>query len=145
MQSITTLVLLMVSTVTSLAQQSIFISQGSAIHGYDPVAYFTASKAVKGSPEFSFQWKAATWYFSSQKNLDSFKADPEKYAPQYGGYCAYGASNGYKAPTEPEAWSIVNGKLYLNYNVEVRKDWIAEQEERIKRADEYWEGLRKRD
>lgn len=122
-----------------LAQQSsTFVHGDKAIRGYDPVAYFTESKAVKGKDELVYNWNSANWYFSSRQNLDLFKANPEKYAPQYGGYCAYGLSNGYKAPTDANAWTIENGKLYLNYNIEVREMWNKEKKDRIEKADKNW-------
>jgi YHS domain-containing protein len=122
-----------------LAQKSSTFVQGDkAIRGYDPVAYFIESKPVKGSEQLLYNWNNSNWYFSTQQNLDLFKANPEKYAPQYGGYCAYGLSNGYKAPTDADAWTIENGKLYLNYNIEVREMWNKERKERIERADKNW-------
>jgi YHS domain-containing protein len=124
---------------TLFAQKSAtFIQSGKAIRGYDPVAYFTESKAVKGDDKLVYKWNNADWHFSSQKNLDLFKANPEKYAPQYGGYCAYGLSNGYKAPTDADAWTIENGKLYLNYNLDVREEWNKEKKQRIEKADKNW-------
>lgn len=122
-----------------LAQKSgTFVQSGKAIRGYDPVAYFTESKPIKGDEKLLYKWNNATWYFSSQANLDLFKANPEKYAPQYGGYCAYGLSNGYKASTDADAWTIENGKLYLNYNTQVRETWSKEKKERIEKADKNW-------
>src|SRR5271165_7034115 len=98
----------------AVAQKSeVFNTPDGAIRGYDPVAYFKENKAVKGDKKFSFSWNAADWYFSNQKNLELFKTDPEMYAPQYGGYCAYGLADGHKAPTDPQAWTITDGKLYL--------------------------------
>ncbi len=131
-------------TGTSLfAQKSpVFVHSGKAIRGYDPVAYFTEGKPAKGDAKLIYNWNDANWYFSSQKHLDLFKANPEKYAPQYGGYCAYGLSNGYKAPTDADAWTIDNDKLYLNYNLQVRREWNKEREQRIKRADENWPSVR---
>jgi YHS domain-containing protein len=124
---------------TLFAQKSAtFIQSGKAIRGYDPVAYFTESKAVKGDDKLVYKWNNADWHFSSQKNLDLFKANPEKYAPQYGGYCAYGLSNGYKAPTDADALTIENGKLYLNYNLDVREEWNKEKKQRIEKADKNW-------
>jgi YHS domain-containing protein len=125
--------------ISSFAQQpATFIQSGKAIRGYDPVAYFSVGKPVKGDSSLSLKWNNANWYFSSKKNLDLFRAHPEKYAPQYGGYCAFGLSNGYKAPTDPNAWTIVNGKLYLNYNLDVRADWDKERAPRIEKADQNW-------
>ena len=124
---------------SAVAQKSAnFVQSGKAIRGYDPVTYFTESKPVKGNEKHAYKWNNADWYFSSQQNLDLFKANPEKYAPQYGGYCAYGLSNGYKAPTDADAWTIENGKLYLNYNTDVREMWNKEKKERIEKADKNW-------
>lgn len=119
--------------------EAIYISNGIAIGGYDPVGYFNESRAVKGSKEFSYKWKDATWYFVSNDNLNAFKANPEKYAPQYGGYCAWGMSNGYKAKVDPlNAWTINNGKLYLNYSKSIKGKWLPEKDELIKKADANW-------
>lgn len=88
-----------------------------AIKGYDAVSYFTESKAVEGSAEFSYRWLGADWHFASAQNRDLFKADPVKYAPQYGGYCADGVSFGtITTNIEPKAWRIIDGKLYLSYD-----------------------------
>jgi len=121
------------------AQSSqVFTTELGAIKGYDPVAYFKAGKPLIGLKEHTFQWNGATWYFSSKENLELFKANPEHYAPQYGGYCAYGTADGHKAPTQPDAWSIVDNKLYLNYNRNVQADWKKNQPEYIKKADFNW-------
>ena len=109
-----------------------------AIDGTDTVAYFTEGKAVKGSSDFETEWKGATWRFASAANREAFLADPEKYAPQYGGYCAWAVSQGQTAPIEPEQWSIVDGKLYLNYNADVQAKWKADVPGFIARADENW-------
>jgi len=119
-----------------------FVQSGKAIRGYDPVAYFSDGKPVKGEEKLMYNWNNAYWYFSTQQNLDLFKASPEKYAPQYGGYCAYGLSNGYKAPTDADAWTIENGKLYLNYNTEVREMWSKQKKERIEKADKNWQAVK---
>ena len=132
-------------TVYCVAQKSpVFIHSGKAIRGYDPVAYFSEGKPVKGDDKLMYKWNNATWYFSSQQNLDLFKANPEKYAPQYGGYCAFGLSNGYKAPTDADAWTIDNGKLYLNYNKSVREEWNKERKQRIAKADKNWPEVKDR-
>jgi YHS domain-containing protein len=128
------------------AQKSaVFSSSSKAIRGYDPVAYFTENKAVKGSSELVYNWMNANWYFSTQQNLDMFKADPDKFAPQYGGYCAYGCSEGHKAPTDPEAFTIVNGKLYLNYNLNVRKIWRQDTDKKIELADMQWPTIKEKE
>ncbi len=126
------------------AQSSKFTSKdGVAIKGYDPVAYFKQQKAVEGNYKYSIDWSGSKWNFASQANLDSFKVAPEKYAPQYGGFCAYGTSENHLSPTDPEAWTIVNNKLYLNYNMNVKKVWINDTSSRIKAADAFWPLLNK--
>jgi len=101
----------------------IYTSWGKAIKGYDPVAYFTMSKPVEGDGDFTYKWMGATWRFASAENRDTFAGMPEKYAPQYGGYCAWAVSQGYTASIDPAAWKIVDGKLYLNYSKGVQKQW----------------------
>ncbi|KQC00723.1 YHS domain-containing (seleno)protein [Pedobacter sp. Hv1] len=121
------------------AQKSqIFAPGGKAIKGYDPVAFFKDSKPVKGEDSLSFNWKDTKWLFANRANLESFKADPTRFEPQYGGYCAYGTSNGYKAPTQTDTWTIVEGKLYFNYNTKVKEMWTKDQQALIKKADEQW-------
>lgn len=117
-------------------------SNGVAIRGYDAVAYFEESKPVKGSPEFTHTWNGAVWQFATAARRDAFAQNPERYAPQYGGYCAFGMSRGYKAPTDADAWSVVNGRLYLNYDKGVQKTWTAKQEEFIRKADSNWPRVR---
>ena len=116
---------------------------GVAIKGYDPVAYFTQSRPVKGSPAFTYQWMNSTWWFASAEDRDEFATNPEKYAPQYGGYCAYGVSQGHTAPIDPEAWTIVEGKLYLNYSKGVKKTWSEAIPQHIEEANRNWPGLHK--
>lgn len=117
--------------------------QSVAIKGYDPVAYFTQSKPVKGSAAFTQQYMGATWWFASAADRDQFAAMPEKYAPQYGGYCAYGVSRGHTVSVDPEAWRVVDGKLFLNYSKGVQKDWLKDVPGNIKLADRNWPGLHK--
>ena len=127
------------------AVQPVFTdSKGLAIRGYDPVAYFELSKPVKGSEQFKYQWMGATWRFSSESNRDRFSKDPEKYAPQYGGYCAYGVTEGYAAATDPQAWKIVDGKLYLNYDKEVGRLWSKNIAKNIHKADSLWPQIPKK-
>ena len=111
---------------------------GAAIQGYDPVAYFTEGRPVEGSRQFTHQWKGATWRFASAANRDRFAQAPEKYAPQYGGYCAYGVANGYAVKIDPQAWSVVDGKLYLNFSPAVQADWKKDVPGYIRRADANW-------
>ena len=132
-----------VSTVSLFAQKAeVFNPSNEAIRGYDPVAYFTEGKPVKGNEKLSYQWKNANWFFATKQNLDLFTKNPEKYAPQYGGYCAYGLSEGHKAPTDPNAWTIVDGKLYLNYSLDVKEKWKQDQKQRIVKADKNWPQLK---
>lgn len=120
---------------------SFFTENDVAIRGTDPVAYFTQNKAVIGSKEFSYDWKGATWHFSSAEYRDLFAANPEQYAPQYGGYCAWAVSEGYTAPIDPEAWSIVDGKLYLNYDKKIQQRWNEDVPGNIAKADQNWPGV----
>jgi hypothetical protein len=129
----------------SAQQAEVFSKSGMAIRGYDAVAYFKEGKPVKGDEQFSFKWNDANWVFSSLENLDSFKLNPEKFAPQYGGYCAYGVSENHKAPTDPEAWTIADGKLYLNYNLKVKELWKENQAGRIEDADKNWQLLKNKE
>jgi len=109
-----------------------------AIEGYDPVAYFQQDKAVEGKKEFKHEWMDANWHFSSAGNRDLFAADPEKYAPQYGGYCAYAVSQNSTAGIEPDQFTIVDDKLYLNYNSKIQKKWSENRDEYIRSADKNW-------
>lgn len=116
------------------AQDRIYSSFGRALRGYDVVAYFTENKAVKGDSDFKYDYKGAHWYFASLKNKNLFKADPEKYMPQYGGYCAYAMSRGDFVSISPTAFYKVDGKLYLNYSDEIQKKWLVEIKTYINRA-----------
>ena len=115
-----------------------------AVKGYDTVAYFTENAAVEGNKAHSYQWQGATWRFSSNENLALFKANPTKYAPQYGGYCAYAIASGSFAGIEPEQFTVVNGKLYLNYNHDIQKTWKADRDNFIQMADKKWPALSKK-
>jgi YHS domain-containing protein len=119
-------------------RSEIFAPDGKAIKGYDPVAFFNISKAVPGSDSLAYEYKGAKWLFSSRENLTLFKASPDQYAPQFGGYCAYGTAEGHKAPTETDTWSIVEGKLYFNYNQKVKSLWVKDQPGLIKKANVNW-------
>lgn len=112
-----------------------------AIRGYDTVAYFTQNKAVEGRDEFATEYMGARWLFASQEHLDLFTQDPEKYAPQYGGYCAYAVSQNSTASIQPELFTIVEGKLYLNYNESVNDKWRANKANFIVEADKHWPTL----
>jgi YHS domain-containing protein len=109
-----------------------------AVSGYDPVAYFTDGKPVEGDRAHSYDWQGATWRFASAENLEKFKADPARYAPQYGGYCAWAVSQGYTASADPQAWRVVDGKLYLNYSLDVQKTWQQDVPGNITKANANW-------
>jgi len=136
----TLLLVICVLACTSLVAQKseIFTDDSFAIRGYDPVAYFKVNQPVKGNRAYTYKWKNATWLFVSKENADEFAKNPDKYAPQYGGYCAYGCSEGHKATTDPNAWTIVDGKLYLNYNLKVKEYWTKDRYKRIIQADSNW-------
>ncbi len=116
-------------------------TDGVAIKGYDPVAYFTEGAPHKGSAEFAAEHNGVKWYFASAENKTLFEADPDKYTPAYGGYCAFGVSQGYLVKIEPDAWSIRDGKLYLNYDKSVQTKWAKKPAKYIQQADEQWPGL----
>lgn len=111
--------------------------KNQAIRGTDPVAYFTESKAVPGKEEFSYEWKGATWLFSSAENRDKFAADPEQYAPVFGGWCAYAMSQGVALSIDPESWTIYEGKLYLNARAAYTR-FLGDIPGYIKDAQEHW-------
>ncbi len=106
-----------------------------AIEGYDPVAYFVEAKAMKGSDEFSFKWSGANWYFTSAKHRDLFAANPEKFAPQYGGFCANAASVGREDPVDPRAWTIWQGNLYLSYSKKHSQRFASNPAKYVEKAD----------
>lgn len=124
----------------SQADSEVYTSffSNKAASGYDVVAYFTQDKAVEGDSKFSTEYKGATWLFSSQQHLDLFKATPEKYAPQYGGYCAYAVAKGSTASADPLQWTIIDDKLYLNYNEEINQKWRQDTSKYIDSANQNW-------
>lgn len=116
-------------------------ASGSALRGYDAVAYFAVDSAVKGDAKYAYVWNGAKWLFSSEENLMKFQADPEAYAPQFGGYCSYAVSEGYTADGDPEAWKVVDGKLYLNYSPKVKEMWEKDEPQRIEKGNKNWQGF----
>lgn len=120
----------------------VFVRNGAAIRGYDSVAYHTMGKPVKGNAAFATEWNGATWHFSSAENKALFDGDPEKYAPAYGGYCAYAVAYGSTAKTEPEAFKIVDGQLYLNYDKRIQKKWEGKQASFIQQSEANWPGIK---
>lgn len=116
----------------------VFATDGLAIRGYDPVAYFTTGGPVPGDPAHTIMWRGAVWQFSSPDTMMAFEMNPTGYAPEYGGYCAYAMSLGAIATTVPEAWTIDQGRLYLNYSVNVRSIWTEDIPGNVLRANGYW-------
>jgi enamine deaminase RidA (YjgF/YER057c/UK114 family) len=116
-----------------------------SISGYDPVAYFTDGKAVQGKPEFEYLWHRLRWRFSSGEHRELFTRNPKQYAPQYDGYCAMGTSNdeeAHKDSVDPEAWAIVDGKLYLTHNRYWMEVWRKNAQEHVRQADRDWEAVK---
>lgn len=109
-----------------------------AIKGYDTVAYFTEAQPTKGKPEFTFSWNDAQWYFANATHRDLFAANPDRYAPQFGGFCSMALTVGKVKDVDPEVWTIVEGKLYLNFNKNVRDKFRKNATENIKKAEENW-------
>ncbi|RFS15532.1 YHS domain-containing (seleno)protein [Emticicia sp. C21] len=137
------ILLLLFSGSVFAQEKAVYEKNGIAINGYDPVGYFTESNAIEGKETFSYVWSNTKWLFISQENLDAFKANPAKYAPQFGGFCAFGVSENHKSPTDPNAWTIVDDKLYLNYSKKVKELWSKDIPTRIKKASDNWPSLNK--
>ena len=119
----------------------IYSDDAGAIGGYDPVAYFTQGRAVAGDPTLTHTWNGATWSFSSPEHRQRFIAEPHRYAPRFGGYCAYAVSEGYTARSDPRVWTIADERLYLNFDQAVSERWAAERDARIKAAERNWPAL----
>ncbi len=127
------------TTFTYAAEDPVFTGKGDfAINGYDSVAYHLEMKHVKGDSDFTAEWNGAVWRFKNAENRDQFQSDPERWAPKYGGYCAWAVSNNYTAKTDPKAWSIVDDRLYLNYSRSVRRTWSKDIPGNIRRGDANW-------
>ncbi len=123
------------------AEPEAFATDGIAINGYDPVTYFTESRPVEGDPLIRSDWMGAKIQFANTEHKAMFDADPEKYAPKYGGYCAYAVSKGYTATTDPTAWTIYEDRLYLNFSKSVRTLWRVRKASHVRSADENWPGV----
>jgi hypothetical protein len=128
-------------TAALAAEPMVYQRRGRAIRGTDPVAYFTEGRPVDGERGITFEWTGATWHFASMANRDLFAADPERYAPAFGGYCAWAAAQGYVAGTRPEAWTVYDGRLYLNANLRVRSQWEAQLPTIIAQGEANWPGI----
>lgn len=120
---------------------SIYAEEGVAVDGSDVVAYFTKGAPVAGSPDIAHEWMGVTWRFETPENRAAFVADPVSFAPQYGGFCAYAVSRGYTASTVPQAWRIVDGRLYLNFSPRIQRKWEKDIPGNIAAGDENWPGL----
>jgi hypothetical protein len=123
---------------TAAAVDEVFVTPEGALRGYDVVAYHTEQRAVPGLAAYTHDWNGARWRFANAANRDAFAADPARYAPQYGGYCAYGLAQGYKVGTDPKAFAVVDGKLYLNYSPAVQRTWNGDRAGYIRTADGNW-------
>lgn len=123
------------------ADGRVFAENGVAVRGTDVVAYFQEGRPIAGSAAFTHAWQGVTWRFATAANRDAFAADPERYAPAYGGFCAWAVAQGYTAPIDPRAWRIVSGRLYLNYNAEVQRDWERDIPGNIRKGDANWPRL----
>jgi len=111
-----------------------------AVGGYDTVAYFKQGKAVPGTSAFSTKYMGATWQFASKDNLDAFVANPTAFAPQFGGYCAWAIAHNYTASGDPQVWSLVQGKLYLNYDRDIQAKWSKDIPGYIASGNKNWPG-----
>ena len=138
------LLLLSLGSIPTFAQTKTLLNldkDGIAIKGYDPVAFFTQNQPVKGRPEFESKYKGARYLFASAEDKAMFDANPAKYEPQFGGFCAYGASRGHAAPIKIEAWQIVNGRLLMQYDLGVKKNFNKDQQGNLQKADKNWPGI----
>ena len=129
---------LLLSPVVSMAADEINIVDDKAVHGYDVVAYFTEGEPVEGNSSYTAEHEGATYQFSSAENREKFEADPVAYAPQYGGYCAFGTAMGRKFDGDPTAWRIVDDKLYLNLNKDIQTRWLTDVPGFIRGAENNW-------
>jgi YHS domain-containing protein len=127
-----------------LAAKVFNVQDSFVLKGFDPVAYFQQGKPIPGNANFTYKWQNVNWRFSTAENRNLFIKNPEKYAPQYGGFCAWAVSRGYTAPIDPNAWKIVNGKLYLNVNLDTQKRWEKDIPGNIQKADQNWPGIAKK-
>ncbi|KAA3624927.1 MAG: hypothetical protein DWQ08_09830 [Proteobacteria bacterium] len=141
-QTLVTMVFALPALVFAAGPEVNVDSNGVAIHGHDPVAYFEQGAAVKGVPEYRHEFQGAVYHFSGAKSRDTFAANPEKYVPEFGGYCAMGTVMGKKLDVDPNSWRIVDGKLYLNVNADVQKRWLSDVEKHIAQAEAKWPELR---
>lgn len=133
------LIMAFLGACTNLKSSPVYVEGNKAIDGYDPVAYFVVNKAVIGKENINYQHNGTTWYFNSEKNKMLFVDNPEKYIPQYGGYCAYAMSNGFIVSSDAEQFTIVEGKLYLNNNESIKETFQEKTDYYILNADKQWQ------
>lgn len=137
--------LVLSQALTAQAQVDVNVNgAGVALEGYDPVAYFTQGRAVQGRAEFSASHNNVTYHFANSEDKKTFLSDPDKYAPAYGGFCAYGTAHGLKVASDPNEWRIVNGRLYVVANRDFNQRWSTSTPSYIRRADEIWERIKNR-
>ncbi len=138
------LLLLLLISIPAFGQNKTLVNldkQGIAIQGYDPVAFFTQNRPVKGRPEFESKYNGARYLFASAEDKSTFDANPAKYEPQFGGFCAYAASQNHTAPVKIEAFQIVNGRLLMQYNLDIRNKFNKDTQGNLQKADKNWPGL----
>ena len=138
------LALLLLMAVPAMAQTKKLVNvdkNGISIQGYDPVAFFTQNKPLKGKAEFSSNYNGAKYLFASAEDKATFDANPSKYEPQFGGFCAYGVSRGHTAPIKIETFQIVDGRLLFNYDLDVKRDFQKDTQGNLKKADQNWAGI----
>ena len=133
--------LVVVSAIMSAKELQNLDGSGVAIQGYDPVAFFLDGRPIKGNPQFQSQYRGGKYYFASEEHKAAFDKEPARYEPQFGGYCAYGASRGNKAPVKIEAWQIVDGRLLMQYDLDVKSKFNQDQQQNLQKADQNWPGL----
>ncbi len=129
------------ATVSAAEGHGVFSKGGIAIAGYDAVIYFRENRAAKGKMDHALMWHGATWLFVSEETMETFEMNPRDFAPQYGGYCALAVAQGQRVPSDPEAFTVLAGKLYLNNSASVRDIWLNQADENISAADENWAAL----
>lgn len=140
-----TLILLVNNHLVQAQKSEVFIKNGKAIDGYDVVDFHISKKATKGDDAFVTKWNGADWYFNNMQNLNLFVTSPEKYAPAFGGYCAYGLSQGHKAPTIVDTWTIIKDTLYFNYNLKVKERWMVKTDSLIQVGQKNWDSIKDKD
>jgi hypothetical protein len=132
----------MAAVLSAGARPPVNVTRGQlALHGYDPVAYWTDGRPTRGDADFEHHWNGAVWRFATVANRETFAKDPARYAPEFGGYCAYAVSRGYTADIDPNAWRIVDGRLYLNYSKRVQALWEEDVNGNIAKGRANWPGV----